>query len=64
MSRAVEQAGRFQMSVYEQDYRLMTRETWKRARHSFDMAYQEFKLVALQAWRDRNAAAGLLAEAS
>jgi cellulose biosynthesis protein BcsQ len=56
MSRAVEQSGRFQMSVYEQDYRQMTRETWKRARHSFDMAYQEFKGVALQAWRERDAA--------
>ncbi|MFN3292655.1 MAG: AAA family ATPase, partial [Gemmobacter sp.] len=34
MTRAVEQSGRFQMSVYEQDYREMTRETWKRARQS------------------------------
>ncbi len=50
MTRAVEQSGRFQMSVYEQDYREMTRETWKRARQSFDNAYQEFKATVLKAW--------------
>lgn len=50
MTRAVEQSGRFQMSVYEQDYREMTRETWKRARQSFDAAYQEFKATVLKAW--------------
>ncbi|MDA0990993.1 MAG: AAA family ATPase, partial [Verrucomicrobia bacterium] len=53
MTRAVEQSGRFQMSVYEQDYRLMTRETWKRARQSFDNAYQEFREVVLRAWNER-----------
>ncbi len=51
MTRAVEQSGRFQMSVYEQDYRQMTRETWKRARQSFDNAYQEFHTAVLAAWR-------------
>lgn len=56
MTRAVEQSGRFQMSVYEQDYREMTRETWKRARQSFDQAYQEFKATVLAAWTARNAA--------
>lgn len=56
MTRAVEQSGRFQMSVYEQDYREMTRETWKRARQSFDSAYQEFKATVLTAWKARNAA--------
>lgn len=56
MTRAVEQSGRFQMSVYEQDYREMTRETWKRARQSFDSAYQEFKGTVLKAWKARNAA--------
>lgn len=56
MTRAVEQSGRFQMSVYEQDYREMTRETWKRARQSFDNAYQEFKATVLTAWKARNAA--------
>jgi len=51
MTRAVEQSGRFQMSVYEQDYRLMTRETWKRARKSFDAAYDEFHATVLAAWK-------------
>ena len=51
MTRAVEQSGRFQMSVYEQDYRQMTRETWKRARQSFDRAYDEFLQTVLNAWR-------------
>ncbi len=51
MTRAVEQSGRFQMSVYEQDYRQMTRETWKRARQSFDRAYLEFKDTVLLAWK-------------
>ncbi len=55
MTRAVEQSGRFQMSVYEQDYREMTRETWKRARLSFDQAYQEFKGTVLAAWKTRAA---------
>ncbi|WP_099827909.1 AAA family ATPase [Oceaniglobus indicus] len=50
MTRAVEQSGRFQMSVYEQDYRQMTRETWKRARQSFDRAYGEFRDTVLAAW--------------
>ncbi|WP_424930634.1 AAA family ATPase [Amaricoccus tamworthensis] len=54
MTRAVEQSGRFQMSVYEQDYRQMTRETWKRARQSFDNAYDEFKQVFLNAWERRD----------
>lgn len=49
MTRAVEQSGRFQMSVYEQDYRQMTRETWKRARQSFDRAYGELKTTWLAA---------------
>ncbi|MBO9448163.1 AAA family ATPase [Ruegeria sp. R14_0] len=53
MTRAVEQSGRFQMSVYEQDYRQMTRDTWKRARQSFDNAYSEFKDVVLRAWEAR-----------
>jgi cellulose biosynthesis protein BcsQ len=56
LSRAVEQSGRFQMSVYEQDYRLMTRETWKRARRSFDLAYGEFRRTALESWRARDSA--------
>ena len=51
MTRAVEQSGRFQMSVYEQDYRHMTRETWKRARQSFDRAYEEFRHTLLSSWK-------------
>jgi cellulose biosynthesis protein BcsQ len=52
MTRAVEQSGRFQRSIYEQDYREMTRETWRRARQSFDAAYAEMKANALEAWRE------------
>jgi len=55
MTRAVEQSGRFQMSVYEQDYRQMTRETWKRARQSFDRAYQEFHTHMMSAWKSHAA---------
>lgn len=56
LTRAVEQSGRFQMSVYEQDYRLMTRETWKRARLSFDRAFEEFLATLLGHWRGLAAA--------
>jgi cellulose biosynthesis protein BcsQ len=50
MTRAVEQSGRFLSSIYEMDYRDMTRETWRRARASFDRAYEEFKGVMLPHW--------------
>ncbi len=50
MTRAVEQSGRFLSSIYETDYRDMTRETWRRARGSFDTAYEEFKGNVLAAW--------------
>lgn len=50
MTRAVEQSGRFLNSVYEMDYRDMTRETWRRARGSFDTAYVEFKDTMLPHW--------------
>ena len=50
LTRAVEQSGRFLCSVYEIDYREMTRGTWKRARRSFDMAYKEFIGHACTAW--------------
>ncbi|UWQ43676.1 AAA family ATPase (plasmid) [Leisingera aquaemixtae] len=52
MTRAVEQSGRFLSSIYEIDYREMTRETWRRARASFDQAYDEFKAYALEAWEN------------
>lgn len=50
LTRAVEQSGRFLSSVYEIDYRSMTRETWRRARTSFDQAYEEFRANVLLAW--------------
>ncbi|MFT6425108.1 MAG: cellulose biosynthesis protein BcsQ [Celeribacter sp.] len=50
MTRAVEQSGRFLSSIYETDYREMTRETWRRARSSFDQAYEEFRDNMIEAW--------------
>lgn len=50
MTRAVEQSGRFLSSVYEIDYRDMTRETWRRARATFDQGYDEFKQAIIGAW--------------
>ncbi|WP_108263072.1 AAA family ATPase [Mangrovicoccus ximenensis] len=50
MTRAVEQSGRFLNSIYEMDYRDMTRETWRRARTSFDRAFAEFKTVMQPHW--------------
>ncbi|MDF3362712.1 AAA family ATPase [Sulfitobacter sp. Ks41] len=50
MTRAVEQSGRFLSSIYEMDYRQMTRETWRRARMSFDRAYYEFQTTLVNAW--------------
>ncbi len=50
MTRAVEQSGRFLSSIYEMDYRQMTRETWRRARTSFDRAYEEFRETLIAAW--------------
>ncbi|MGB1234847.1 MAG: AAA family ATPase [Planktomarina sp.] len=50
MTRAVEQSGRFLSSIYEIDYRDMTRETWRRARGSFDTAYSEFRDNLVAAW--------------
>ena len=50
MTRAVEQSGRFLSSIYEMDYRQMTRETWRRARASFDRAYTEFRDTLVTAW--------------
>jgi cellulose biosynthesis protein BcsQ len=50
LTRAVEQTGRFLQSIYEMDYRKMTRDTWKRARRSFDAAYTEFHGTIMDAW--------------
>lgn len=52
LTRAVEQSGRFLCSVYEIDYREMTRETWKRARASFDRAYDEFISTVHRTWNE------------
>jgi cellulose biosynthesis protein BcsQ len=49
-TRAVEQSGRFLCSVYEMDYRDMTRDTWKRARLSFDRAFAEFAEAMRRSW--------------
>lgn len=54
MTRAVEQSGRFLSSIYEMDYRDMTRETWRRARGSFDRAYDEFHGAMLPCWQSMN----------
>ena len=62
MTRAVEQSGRFLSSIYEMDYRDMTRETWRRARASFDRAYGEFQEVMLPHWRDLGQAGTLPAD--
>lgn len=51
MTRAVEQSGRFLSSVYEMDYRDMTRDTWRRARASFDRAYEEFQGHVVEVWK-------------
>ncbi|MEY8120898.1 chromosome partitioning protein ParA, partial [Falsihalocynthiibacter sp. BN13B15] len=40
---------------YEQDYRQMTRETWKRARQSFDRAYGEFRDTLMKSWSENAA---------
>ncbi|MBU2959352.1 AAA family ATPase [Citreicella sp. C3M06] len=55
MTRAVEQSGRFLNSVYEMDYREMTRETWRRARSTFDLAYDEFRQTVHDAWEQMEA---------
>lgn len=55
MTRAVEQSGRFLSSIYEMDYREMTRETWRRARGSFDVAYEEFRDHLISAWEELEA---------
>lgn len=54
-TRAVEQSGRFLNSIYETDYRDMTRETWRRARTTFDNAYDEFRVNLLAAWEKMEA---------
>ena len=52
LTRAVEQSGRFLNSVYEMDYRDMTRETWRRARATFDKTYEAFIADVRRHWAD------------
>jgi cellulose biosynthesis protein BcsQ len=52
LTRAVEQSGRQLQSIYEIDYREMTRETWRRARRSFDAAFDEFITTIRDVWND------------
>ena len=50
MERAVERAGRLVSLVSEIVDREMFREAWRRARASFDRAYEEFKGSVVAAW--------------
>lgn len=63
-TRAVEQSGRFLASVYEIDYRDLTRETWRRARATFDAAWEEFHATALPHWQAMAAEAATEAAAA
>lgn len=63
MTRAVEQSGRFLSSVYEIDYREMTRETWRRARVTFDKAWAEHHGAILEAWQGLASGQGDIAAA-
>ena len=51
MTRAEEQSGRLLSLIYAMDYRDLTRETWRRARASFDRAYDEFRNTLLASWK-------------
>ncbi|MEM7212090.1 MAG: AAA family ATPase [Pseudomonadota bacterium] len=55
LTTAVEQSGRFLKSVYEMDYRDMTRDTWKTARQSFDLAYRDLQMLIDEVWPDLDA---------
>jgi len=52
LTTAIEQSGRFLKSLYEMDYREMTRETWKNARASFDVAFADMMEVVGAVWPD------------
>jgi cellulose biosynthesis protein BcsQ len=49
----LEQTENLRDSVYEIDYRQMTREDWKAARHPFDLAYIEFKDLLMLTWASK-----------
>ena len=50
MTAAVEQSGRQLKSIYEIDPRDMHRETWRRARASFDAAWRDFRGDLMEVW--------------
>ncbi len=49
-TRAVEQSGRFLSSIYETDYRGHDARNWRRARTTFDTAFEEFRTHVHAAW--------------
>lgn len=55
VNATVEQSGRFLKSVYEMDYRDMTRDTWKSARQSFDLTYQDLQALIEDVWPNLDA---------
>lgn len=50
----LDQADDFRESVFETDYRQMTREEWKTARRSFDLTYAEFRETVMQVWLEND----------
>ena len=46
----LDQPDEHRSSVFEFDYRQITREEWKAARRSFDNAYAEFRETVMQVW--------------
>nr|WP_019956789.1 AAA family ATPase [Yoonia vestfoldensis] len=50
-TRALEQPGRLLRSIYEIDYREMTRDSWRSSRANFDRAWSDCHDAILPAWR-------------
>ena len=46
----VQKSGPIQPSIYEMDYRDLTRDVWRAARSSFDKAYTDFRADILSVW--------------
>ena len=49
-TRLVQKSGPIQPSIYEMDYRDLTRDVWRAARSSFDSAYTDFRADILSVW--------------
>lgn len=49
-TRLVQRSGPIQPSIYEMDYRDLTRDVWRSARSSFDRAYEDFRTCVLSVW--------------